>query len=107
MVRRYTTASALALATALAGLAPPPLYAEEDTTRASMRIDTDGAVAIGTDSAGNGAVASLQDQVVLGTSNHLYTAPGVLSGDLFTTGRRTRLALSGSPGLPAHGGDVL
>ncbi|MFP3921095.1 MAG: hypothetical protein ACLFPA_10340 [Dichotomicrobium sp.] len=72
-----------------------------------MRADTDGAVAIRTDSAGNGAVASLQDQVVLGTSNHLYKAPDVLSGDLFMTARRSRLALSGSPGLPADGGHVL
>lgn len=107
MVRRYTTAGALALATALAGLGSPPLYADEDTTCASMRANTDGAVAIRTDSAGNGAVASLQDQVVLGTSNHIYTAPGVRSGGLFMTARRTRLALSGSPGLPADGGDVL
>ncbi len=38
-----------------------------------------GAVAWGTDSAGNGAVATLENQFMLGTGNHTYTAPGITS----------------------------
>jgi hypothetical protein len=39
-----------------------------------------GSVAIGADSGGNGAVASLQNEFVLGTANHTYTAGGITSG---------------------------
>jgi trimeric autotransporter adhesin len=39
----------------------------------------DGSVAIGQDSGGNGAQANLENQFVLGTANHTYTAPGITS----------------------------
>lgn len=38
-----------------------------------------GGVAIGSDSGGNAAVASLENQFVLGTANHTYRAPGIAS----------------------------
>ena len=40
-----------------------------------------GSVAIGTDSGGVGAVAPLQNEFVLGTANHTYTAPGITSAE--------------------------
>jgi len=47
---------------------------------ADTQAQAAGSVAIGRDSTGESAVAALQDQVVLGTENHTYTAPGITSG---------------------------
>jgi hypothetical protein len=41
--------------------------------------DAPGAVAIGTNSDGVGAVATLSNQYVMGTAQHTYTAPGITS----------------------------
>lgn len=38
-----------------------------------------GSVAIGRDSSGQGATAGMENQFMLGTSNHTYTAPGITS----------------------------
>ena len=46
---------------------------------AATQAQETGSVAIGTDSTGVGAVAALQDQFVMGTANHTYTAPGITS----------------------------
>ena len=43
------------------------------------QANAEGSVAIGRDSGGGAAVASLENQFVLGTSNHTYTAPGITS----------------------------
>jgi hypothetical protein len=42
--------------------------------------NADGSVAIGRDAQGNGAVSNNQNEFVLGTANHTYTAPGITSG---------------------------
>jgi hypothetical protein len=45
----------------------------------SVGATAPGAVAIGTDQNGVGAVATKNDQFVLGTSQHTYTTPGITS----------------------------
>ena len=47
---------------------------------ANTSANAEGSVAVGTDSGGNGAQANLENQFVLGTENHTYTAPGITSG---------------------------
>jgi trimeric autotransporter adhesin len=47
---------------------------------ANTQANADGSVAIGTDSTGQGAVANLPDEFVLGTKKQTYTAPGITSG---------------------------
>jgi hypothetical protein len=45
----------------------------------NTNAQADGSVAIGADSDDNGAVATQENQFVLGTANHTYTAPGITS----------------------------
>ena len=46
----------------------------------NTQANADGSVAIGTDSTGQGAVATQKNEFVLGTKNQTYTAPGITSG---------------------------
>jgi trimeric autotransporter adhesin len=46
---------------------------------AGTSANPNGSVAIGRDSSGNGATASLQNEFTLGTANHTYTAAGITS----------------------------
>ncbi|WP_088342994.1 MULTISPECIES: hypothetical protein [Rhodomicrobium] len=46
---------------------------------AGTSANANGSVAVGRDSSGNGAVASKENEFVLGTANHTYTAPGITS----------------------------
>jgi hypothetical protein len=47
---------------------------------ANTQANAAGSVAIGTDSTGQGAVANLPNEFVMGTQNQTYTAPGITSG---------------------------
>ena len=55
------------------------MYASTYGANTSVGPDAPGAVAIGTDSDGNGAAATLPNQYVMGTTMHTYTAPGITS----------------------------
>ena len=48
---------------------------------AGAQANHNGSVAIGRDSAGNVATSSLNNEFVLGTANHTYTAPGITSAE--------------------------
>jgi hypothetical protein len=47
---------------------------------ANTQANGAGSVAIGTDADGNGAISNRQNEFVLGTDDHTYTAPGISSG---------------------------
>jgi hypothetical protein len=72
-------------------------------------VQMPGGVALGADSNGNGAVSTLENQFVMGTKKHTYTAPGITS-DLSRNrqnGGPLELVTSDSDGnLATDGGDT-
>jgi hypothetical protein len=47
---------------------------------ANTQANQEGSVAIGTDANGDGAISNRDNEFVLGTNDHTYTAPGITSG---------------------------
>jgi hypothetical protein len=74
----------------------------------NTRARETGSVALGTDSAGNGAVATRENQFVLGTANHTYTAPGITSdaSRSFQTGPLEVVTTDANGNLASDGGQI-
>ncbi len=74
----------------------------------NTNAQADGSVAIGTDSGDVGAVATRENQFVLGTANHTYTAPGITSdaSRSFQTGPLEVLTSDANGNLASDGGQI-